>query len=183
MPATGVLRQAIGGQRRLVAQATLLLVTHQAAEALVPVAAGAVIDAAVATGDAGGAAALDRAARRPVRGPLERLPPRRAARRGEAAAEYAAHDLRLAVARRILDPRGGADAGRVGALGWARALPDGLDTPVGDGGHRLTQAAAADRIVVLGAGRVVKAGAHDELVGAGGRYAALWAGWSAARPG
>jgi ATP-binding cassette, subfamily C, bacterial len=29
----------------------------------------------------------------------------------------------------------------------------------------------------------VEAGAHDELVGAGGRYAALWAAWSAARPG
>ena len=53
MPATGVLRQPIGGQRRLVAQATLLLLTHHAAEALVPVATGAVIDAAVATGDAG----------------------------------------------------------------------------------------------------------------------------------
>ena len=78
---------------------------------------------------------------------------------------------------------GGADAGRVGALGWARALPDGLDTPVGDGGHRLTQAAAADRIVVLGAGRVVEAGAHELVVGAGGRYAALWTAWAAARAG
>lgn len=31
---------------------------------------------------------------------------------------------------------------RVGAGGWARALPDGLDTVVGDGGHRLPVVAA-----------------------------------------
>ncbi|MBU8861441.1 MULTISPECIES: ABC transporter ATP-binding protein [unclassified Micromonospora] len=31
---------------------------------------------------------------------------------------------------------------RVGATGWLRALPDGLATPVGEGGHRLTAAQA-----------------------------------------
>lgn len=128
---------------------------------------------------------------------------------------------------------------RVGALEWARALPDGLDTVVGEGGHRLTvtqaqhlalarlvladppvaildeatadagsagarvleeaasralegrtglvvahrlpQAATADRVVVLDEGRVVETGSHDDLVAAGGRYAALWAAWSDSR--
>ncbi|SFW81486.1 ABC transporter ATP-binding protein [Amycolatopsis australiensis] len=47
--------------------------------------------------------------------------------------------------------------------------------------HRLTQAAAADRIVVLDAGTVAESGTHDDLVAAGGRYAKLWAAWSGQR--
>ncbi|WP_116050593.1 ABC transporter ATP-binding protein [Amycolatopsis palatopharyngis] len=128
---------------------------------------------------------------------------------------------------------------RIGALSWAAALPGGLDTVIGDGGHRLTvtqaqqlalvrlvladppiaildeataeagsagareleasadralrgrtglivahrltQAAAADRIVVLDAGRVVESGTHAGLVEAGGRYATLWQAWSDTR--
>jgi ATP-binding cassette, subfamily B, bacterial len=40
--------------------------------------------------------------------------------------------------------------------------------------HRLSTVRHADRIHVLEAGRVVEQGVHDELVTAGGLYAALW---------
>jgi ATP-binding cassette subfamily C protein len=128
----------------------------------------------------------------------------------------------------------------VGALDWARSLPDGLDTVVGEGGHeltaaqaqqlalarlvladpaiavldeataeagslgardieasaaaatrgrttlivahRLTQAASADRVVVLEHGKVVEEGPHHELVAAGGRYAELWRAWETRTP-
>jgi ATP-binding cassette, subfamily C, bacterial len=41
--------------------------------------------------------------------------------------------------------------------------------------HRLSQAAVADRIVVLDNGRIVETGSHSELLGAAGQYAAMWA--------
>lgn len=149
-----------------------------------------------------------------------------------------ADDLRL-VRPAAVDDELVAALARVGALEWVRALPDGLDTLVGDGGatltaeqaqqlalarivladhpivildeataeagssgartleraaaaalegrtaivvaHRLTQAASADRVVVLEAGRIAEAGAHAELVAAGGPYAALWSAWSVGR--
>jgi len=43
--------------------------------------------------------------------------------------------------------------------------------------HRLTQAAAADRVIVMEHGRIVEDGPHDQLVHAGGRYATLWQAW------
>ncbi|MCA1587978.1 MAG: ABC transporter ATP-binding protein/permease [Chloroflexi bacterium] len=128
---------------------------------------------------------------------------------------------------------------RAGAGGWASRLPDGLQTAVGEGGHRLsaaqaqqlalarlaladppiaildeatadagsagarelelasarvlegrtalvvahrlTQAASADRVLVLDAGVLRESGTHAELLNAGGPYAELWAAWAQAR--
>lgn len=43
--------------------------------------------------------------------------------------------------------------------------------------HRLATARRADRIVVVDGGRIVESGPHDELVAAGGPYAAMYATW------
>jgi ATP-binding cassette subfamily C protein len=48
--------------------------------------------------------------------------------------------------------------------------------------HRLTQAASADRIVVLEHGEIVEQGSHADLVAAGGRYARLWSAWESRTP-
>ncbi|WP_157561119.1 ABC transporter ATP-binding protein [Mycobacterium sp. E802] len=45
--------------------------------------------------------------------------------------------------------------------------------------HRLTQAATADQIAVMEGGRIIENGTHTELLEQGGRYAQLWAAWSA----
>lgn len=132
-----VLRPAIWGQRRYVLPAAALFATHQAGEAMVPVVIGVVIDEAVSTGSTGGllrwlavlAAVITALS----------FAYRFGARAGERASEQAAHDLRLRLAERILDHRGGAEVGRlpgtlasiatsdaqrVGILGFA--LPLGL---------------------------------------------------------
>jgi putative ABC transport system ATP-binding protein len=106
-----VLGQAIGGQRRHVGVAALLAAGHQAGEALVPVLIGVVIDTAVATGSVtrlvlwlavlGGVFAV------------LSYSYRFGARAAERASEWAGHDLRVGLTRRILDPRGGAETGRL----------------------------------------------------------------------
>lgn len=43
--------------------------------------------------------------------------------------------------------------------------------------HRLHTAHDADRVAVVEDGRITELGSHDELVAAGGAYAALWDSW------
>jgi ABC-type multidrug transport system fused ATPase/permease subunit len=43
--------------------------------------------------------------------------------------------------------------------------------------HRLQTAHDADRVAVMDGGRIIELGTHDELVIAGGPYAALWRSW------
>ena len=44
--------------------------------------------------------------------------------------------------------------------------------------HRLFSAHDADRVAVVEDGRIAELGSHDELVAAGGSYAALWDSWN-----
>ncbi|MBT2526581.1 ABC transporter ATP-binding protein [Streptomyces sp. ISL-99] len=137
-----VLRRTIRGQRRHVVGASLLGMAHQGCEAMVPVVIGVIIDEAVATGSS---SALLRlllvlAALFFVLSTCYRT----AARITDGAGERAAHRLRLAIGARVLDPGGGADAGRlpgeltaiatgdakrVGAV--AAALPYGVSAVAG----------------------------------------------------
>jgi len=48
--------------------------------------------------------------------------------------------------------------------------------------HRLTTAMQADRIIVLGHGRVLETGPHEVLIGAGGAYQRLWEAFQSAGP-
>ncbi|MFN6542828.1 ABC transporter ATP-binding protein [Mycolicibacterium nivoides] len=73
-----------------------------------------------------------------------------------------------------------AEAGSAHAVGLERAAAaatEGRTTLIV--AHRLTQAATADQIAVMEGGRIVENGTHTELLGHGGRYAQLWAAWSA----
>ncbi|MEU9107536.1 ABC transporter ATP-binding protein [Streptomyces xanthophaeus] len=110
-----VLRRALADQRRRVTGASLLGMAHQACEALIPVVIGLVIDEAVATGSSGALLRwlLVLAALFLILSNCYR----NSARLAEGAGESAAHRIRKDLAARVLDPRGGADSGRLpGAL-------------------------------------------------------------------
>lgn len=113
MPAEGrdVLKRAIAGQWRHTAGGAVLAAGHQAGEVLVPVMIGLVIDRAIAPGD-GGALARWIAALALVFATLS-LSYRFSYRAAERAAERAAHDLRIELTARVLEPRGGAETGRL----------------------------------------------------------------------
>ncbi|BCJ74618.1 multidrug ABC transporter ATP-binding protein [Catellatospora sp. IY07-71] len=110
-----VLRRALREQAGRITGSAVLSTGHQAGEALVPVVIGVVVDRAVGTGSPEalllwiGVLAL-------VFTTLS-FSFRFGARLGERAAEQAGHRLRVRVTERVLDPRGGADTGRLpGAL-------------------------------------------------------------------
>ncbi|MGW4643597.1 ABC transporter ATP-binding protein [Sphaerisporangium sp. NPDC004334] len=110
-PGRAVLLRAIRGQRRDLALGSVLGAGHQAGEALVPVLIGVVIDQAVAGGDAG--ALLGWLAVLAVVYVGLSFGFRFGARAGERAAERSAHALRVELVRRVLDPGGGAENGRL----------------------------------------------------------------------
>ncbi|GLZ55906.1 ABC transporter ATP-binding protein [Actinomycetospora sp. NBRC 106378] len=106
-----VLGGALRERRRPIAAATVLFCGHQAGEALVPVLVGVVIDRAVATGDPGALVlwltllGLDFL--------VLSFCYRWGARRSWYADVTTDQALRLRVADRVLDPRGGAETGRL----------------------------------------------------------------------
>ncbi|WP_406005998.1 ABC transporter ATP-binding protein/permease [Streptomyces sp. NBC_00637] len=110
-PGRAVLRRSVRGQARRVGLGAALGCVHQLGEALVPVLIGVVIDQAVAGQDAG-RLALWLAVLAVMYVALS-WSFRLGARAGERGAEEAAHTLRLAIVRRVLDARGGAEEGRL----------------------------------------------------------------------
>ncbi|GAA4701818.1 ABC transporter ATP-binding protein [Pseudonocardia yuanmonensis] len=106
-----VLRASIGAFRRQVALATLCFCGHQVGEALVPVLVGVVIDVALRGGD--GVALLGWLAVLGLDFAFLSTCYRLGARQAWIADVRADQRLRLLVARRLLDPAGGAEAGRL----------------------------------------------------------------------
>ncbi|WP_322974584.1 ABC transporter ATP-binding protein [Actinacidiphila epipremni] len=106
-----VLVRSVRGQARRCAAGAALGCVHQLGEALVPVLVGVVVDQAVAGRD-GGRLTVWLVVLAVVYVCLS-WSFRLGAKAGERAAEESAHTLRLAVLRRVLDARGGAEEGRL----------------------------------------------------------------------
>ncbi len=106
-----LLRATLRARRGGVAGAAALLGAHQGFEALVPVFVGATVDAAIEPSDEGALALwLGLLA---VLFVFLAAAYRNGARVSVAATERAAHDLRLRLVERVLDPRGGGEGGRL----------------------------------------------------------------------
>ena len=80
------------------------------------------------------------------------------------------HTVVLDEATALLDPTTAREAERA----LAAVLHDRTVIAIA---HRLQTAHDADRVAVMEAGRLVELGTHDDLVAAGGAYAALWRTW------
>jgi ABC-type multidrug transport system fused ATPase/permease subunit len=94
------------------------------------------------------------------------------------------HTLVLDEATSLIDPRAARHLERSlaavlhGRTGFRRPMPSGRHKrTVIAIAHRLFSAHDADRVAVVEDGRITELGSHDELVAAGGAYAALWASW------
>ena len=80
------------------------------------------------------------------------------------------HTLVLDEATSLLDP----NAARTLESALERVLEGRTVVAIA---HRLHTAHDSDRVAVVQAGHIVELGSHDELVDAGGEYAALWSSW------
>jgi ABC-type multidrug transport system fused ATPase/permease subunit len=80
------------------------------------------------------------------------------------------HTVILDEATALLDPT----AARTAERALAAVLHDRTVIAIA---HRLQTAHDADRVAVMDGGRIIELGTHDELVAAGGPYAALWRTW------
>ena len=110
-----MLRRALIGQSRGVAQASVMVAAHQTGEALVPVIIGVVIDKAITSG--GTPVLIGWLAVLAADFAFLSFGYRFGARAAERAGERSAHEIRVALAGRVLEPGGGAEIGhRSGAL-------------------------------------------------------------------
>jgi putative ABC transport system ATP-binding protein len=139
-----LLRATLRDHRRGTALSAGLLGGHQITEALVPVFVGAALDSAVAESDTG--ALIGWLAAIVVLFALLSQGYRNGARVGVATMERAAHDLRLRLVDRVLDPRGGGEGGRLPGELLSIATAD------------VDAAAGVVRVVGFGTGVVVALG-------------------------